>query len=42
MDREVWQASPWGHKESDMTEHIYSTRRRPNAELEIEDGFLSV
>ena len=34
--------SPWGHKESDVTENIYSTRRRPNTMLETEDCFLSV
>ena len=24
MDREAWQVSQWGHKESDMTEHAHS------------------
>ena len=24
MDREAWQVSQWGHKESNMTEHAYS------------------
>ena len=29
MDREAWQYSPWGHKESDMTKvtwHTYNTQ----------------
>ena len=25
MDRGAWQASPWGHEESDMTEHLIYT-----------------